>query len=67
MSVTMPGVTFKQFYEEKVIYHIQQSSTSSFQLESAFLGNQVIFGPNGILSLLNCVLMFILLINTYIY
>ena len=28
----------KQFYEEKVVCHIQQSSTSSFQFESAFLG-----------------------------
>ena len=37
-SVTMPGVTLKQFYEEKVVCQIQQSSTSSFQLESAFLG-----------------------------
>ena len=38
MSVTIPGVTLQQFYEEKVVCHIQQSSTSNFQLESAFLG-----------------------------
>ena len=28
----------KTVYEEKVVYHILQSSTSNFQLESAFLG-----------------------------
>ena len=38
MSVTIPGVTLKQFYGEKVVCYIQQSSTSSYQLESAFLG-----------------------------
>ena len=38
MSLEVPGVTLKQFYEEKVLGHIQQSSTSNFKLESAFLG-----------------------------
>ena len=36
MSVTMPRVTLKQFYEEKVAS--LPYSASSFQLESAFLG-----------------------------
>ena len=38
MSLASPGVTLKQFYEEKVVSNIHQSSASNLHLESAFLG-----------------------------
>ena len=81
MSVTMPGVTLKQFYEEKVVCHIQQSSTSSFQLASAFLGQSkssldqiklsiclstAISNYGGFLKYV-CINVYTVFINTYIY
>jgi len=39
LSVTVPGVTLKQFYEEKVVSYIPDQQPSSFCLESAFLSH----------------------------